>query len=92
MAEKKDKKAAGCLSEIFFYLLAVVVALVSLGLVLFGAFTGQTGPAVLGIVLSVIFAILVFLIPYYRRNVYIRWLAWLALGDAAWWTYVMFIG
>ena len=41
---------------------------------------------------GVIFALLVFIIPYFRRNGYIRWLAWLALGDAAWWTYTMIAG
>ena len=92
MEEKKEKKSAGCLSEIIFYLLAVVVALISIALVVFGAISGNQGLEILGIGLSVIFALLVFMIPYFRRNGYIRWLAWLALGDAAWWTYTMFAG
>ena len=92
MSEKKGKKAAGCLSEFIFFLLAVVVGLISIALVVFGAISGNQGLEVLGIGLSVIFALLVFIIPYFRRNGYIRWLAWLALGDAAWWIYTMFAG
>ncbi len=92
MSEQKGKKAAGCLSEFIFYLLAVAVGLISIALVVFGAISGNQGLEVLGIGLSVVFALLVFIIPYFRRNGYIRWLAWLALGDAAWWTYTMFAG
>ena len=92
MSEKKEKKAAGCLSEFIFFLLAVAVGLISIALVVFGAISGNQGLEVLGIGLSVIFALLVFIIPYFRRNGSIRWLAWLALGDAAWWTYTMFAG
>ena len=92
MSEQKEKKAAGCLSEFIFYLLAVAVGLISIALVVFGAISGNQGLEVLGIGLSVVFALLVFIIPYFRRNGYIRWLAWLALGDAAWWTYTMFAG
>ena len=92
MSEKTEKKAAGCLSEFIFFLLAVAVGLVSIALVVYGAFTGNKGLESLGIGLSVVFALFVFLVPYFRRNSYIRWLAWLALGDAAWWTYTMITG
>ena len=92
MSEQKEKKAAGCLSEFIFYLLAVAVWLISIALVVFGAMSDNQDIEILGIGLSVVFAILVFIIPYFRRNGYIRWLAWLALGDAAWWTYTMFAG
>lgn len=92
MSEKKEKKSAGCLSEFLFYLLAVAVGLVSIALVVFGAISGNQGLEILGIALSVVFALFVFIIPYFRRNGYIRWLAWAALGDAAWWAYTMFVG
>ena len=92
MSEKKEKKAAGCLSEFIFFLLEVVVGLISIALVVYGAISGNQGLEILGIGLSAVFALLVFIIPYFRRNGYIRWLAWLALGDAAWWTYTMFAG
>jgi heme/copper-type cytochrome/quinol oxidase subunit 4 len=92
MSEKKEKKAAGCLSEFIFFLLAVAVGLISIALVVYGAISGNQGLEILGIGLSAVFALLVFIIPYFRRNGYIRWLAWLALGDAAWWTYTMFAG
>lgn len=92
MSEKKENKAAGCLSEFIFFLLAVAVGLISIALVVYGAISGNRGLEILGIGLSAVFALLVFIIPYFRRNGYIRWLAWLALGDAAWWTYTMFAG
>lgn len=92
MSEQKEKKSAGCLSEFIFYLLAVVVGLISIALVVFGALSSNQGIEILGIGLSVVFALLIFIIPYFRRNGYIRWLAWVALGDAAWWTYTMFAG
>ena len=94
MEEQKtnEKGKAGCFTEIIFYLLAVVVGLASFALVLGGVFSGNDGPAILGIALSVVFALLVFLIPFLRRNSYIRWLAFAALGDAAWWAYTMFAG
>ena len=90
--KEKGKGKAGCFFEFIFYLLAVVVALASFALVLGGVFTGNEGPALIGIGLSVVFALLVFIIPYFRRNGYIKWLAWAALGDAAWWTYTIFAG
>lgn len=92
MSEIKEKKSAGCLSEIFFYLLAVIVGLVSIGLVVLGALSGKGGIAFLGIGLSVVFALVVFCVPYLRRNSYIKWLAWMALGDAAWWAYMIIKG
>lgn len=92
MSETKRKKSAGCLTEFIFYLLAVAVGVISIALVVFGAISGKRGLEFLGIGLSVIFALLVFLIPYYRRNSYIKWLAFAALGDAAWWTYTMIAG
>lgn len=90
--KEKEKGKAGCFFEFIFYLLAVVVALASFALVLGGVFTGNDGPALIGIGLSVVFALLVFIIPFFRRNAYIRWLAFAALGDAAWWAYTMFAG
>lgn len=46
-----------------------------------------------GIVLSVIYAIVVFAIPYLRsmKNS-CRWWAWLAIGDAIWWGYLLISG
>lgn len=92
MKEQKEKRKAGCFFEFIFFLLAFVVGLASVALVLGGVFTGNNGLALFGIGLSVVFALLVFIIPFFRRNAYIRWLAWAALGDAAWWAYTMFAG
>lgn len=91
MSEKKERKA-GCLFEFIFYLLAVAVLLISVALIVFGLMSGNPGIELVGIGLSVVFALLIFIIPYFRRNRYIRWLAWAALGDAAWWAYSMFVG
>ena len=49
MSEKKEKKAAGCLSEFIFFLLAVVVGLISIALVVYGAISGNQGLEILGI-------------------------------------------
>lgn len=94
MKEQKtnEKGKAGSFFEFIFYLLAVVVALASFALVLGGALSGKGPLAIFGIVLSVVFALLVFIIPFFRRNAYIRWLALAALGDAAWWAYTMIAG
>ena len=94
MKEQTEKKKgkAGCFFEFIFYLLAIVVGLVSIALVLGGVYIGNVGLEFLGIGLSVIFALLVFIIPFFRRNAYIRWLALATLGDAAWWAYTMFAG
>ena len=92
MSEKKEKKAAGCFFSFIFYLLAVVVGLISIGLAVVGAISGSPEIELVGIGLSVAFALFIFIIPYFRRNGYIRWLAWAALGDAAWWAYTMFAG
>ena len=90
--KEKEKGKAGCFFEFIFYLLAVVVALASFALVLGGAFTENMELALFGIGLSVVYALLVFIIPFFRRNAYIRWLALATLGDAAWWAYTMFAG
>ena len=87
-----EKKKAGCFTEFVFILLSAVVGVISIVLVVFGAISGNAGLELVGIAISVIFAILVFMIPYLRRNSFIRWLAWLSLADAAWWTYTMFAG
>ena len=44
----------------------------------------------MGIVLSLIYAIVVFLIPYLRKMSTVKWFAICALGDAAWWAYLLF--
>jgi len=47
----------------------------------------------LGIILSVIYAIVVFAVPYLRKmKNSCRWFAILALGDAAWWAYLLITG
>ncbi|MGM9633592.1 MAG: hypothetical protein ACI3YA_04095 [Alloprevotella sp.] len=79
----KEKGKAGCFTEFIFHLLAVVVALASFALVIGGYFTDNMSLTLIGIGLSVVFALLIFIIPFLRRNAYIRWLAFAGLGDAA---------
>lgn len=45
---------------------------------------------IVGIVLSLIYAAVVYLIPYLRsmKNT-CRWWAWCAIGDAIWWGYLL---
>ena len=92
MSDNKEKKSAGCLVEFLFYLIALFVGLISIGLVVMGALSAKGPIAFLGIGLSVVFAIVVFCVPYLRRNSYIKWLAWLALGDAIWWAFMIVAG
>jgi len=47
---------------------------------------------IIGIATSVVFALLIFIIPFLRKMKSVRWLAWLALGDAAWWIYLLVSG
>jgi uncharacterized membrane protein len=42
-----------------------------------------------GIGLSVVYAIVVFAIPYLRKMSIVKWWAILALLDAAWWAYLL---
>ena len=44
----------------------------------------------LGIVASLIYALIVYLIPYLRKIGTVRWFAYCALMDAAWWAYLLF--
>lgn len=48
-----------------------------------------TRALVLGIVLSTIYGIVVFVIPYFRKSGTIRWFGICAFGDAAWWAYLL---
>ncbi len=44
----------------------------------------------LGIVLSLAYALIIYIIPYLRRIKSVNWFAYCALGDAAWWAYLLF--
>ena len=44
---------------------------------------------ILGIVLSIIYGLVVFIIPYFRKSGTIRWFGICAFGDAAWWAYLL---
>ncbi len=72
------KNEAGCFIQFIMYLVAVAV---------FGS--GFFINPVVGIILSLVFALIIFLTPYLRRASYLKWLGWLAIGDAIWWAYCM---
>ena len=72
------------------YLVAIAINLMVV-LVTIGTWDGY-GALIIGIAASVIFALLIFIIPFLRHMKSVKWLAWLALGDAAWWVYLLVSG
>ena len=44
----------------------------------------------LGIALSLVYAIIIFIIPYLRKIGSVKWFAYIAIGDAIWWAYLLF--
>jgi uncharacterized BrkB/YihY/UPF0761 family membrane protein len=77
-------------------LILIAINLLVIGIAVFEFFeTDIDTPVALtvGIVLSLIYAIVVFVIPYLRsmKNT-CRWWAWLAIGDAIWWGYLLISG
>lgn len=95
--ESLGKKAAKGIGKFFigllmFIILAAITVLV-LGIAVFEfIYTDLDTPVALGIGigLSVLYAIIVFAIPYLRKMGIVKWWAILALGDTAWWTYLLF--
>jgi uncharacterized membrane protein len=47
---------------------------------------------IIGVILSLIYAAVVFVIPYLRKMGTMRWFAICALGDAIWWIYLLIAG
>lgn len=72
------------------YLVAIAIN-VMVVLVALGTFDGDTA-LIIGIVASIIFALLIYIVPYLRNMKGVRWLAWLAVCDAAYWIYTLITG
>ncbi len=90
--ETKKEAKAGCLMEILFLLVALLINVLVFGIAVFQFINWniETSTALtVGIVLSVIYAIVVYASPSLRKNSYIRWLGFLAVADAAWWIYLL---
>lgn len=69
------------------YLVAIAINLMVV-LVAIGTLDPEVA-MIVGIIASVVFALLIFIIPFLRHMSAVKWLAWLALGDAAWWIYLI---
>lgn len=91
------KKAAKGLGKFFvgllMFIILVAITLFVMGVAVFEFLDSDMDTPVAlttGIVLSVIYAIVVFVIPYLRKMGTVKWFAICALGDAAWWAYLLF--
>ena len=95
--DSSGKKAAKGLGRffvgLFMFIILTAITVFVLGVSVFEFITSDMDTPValtLGIVLSLIYAIIVFIIPYLRKIGTVKWFAFLALGDAAWWAYLLF--
>ena len=95
--ESLGKKTAKGIGKFFvgllMFIILVAITLLVLGMAVFEFIeTDMDTPVALGIGigLSVLYAIIVFAIPYIRKIGIVKWWAILALGDAAWWAYLLF--
>ena len=75
------------------FLILIAINLLVIGIAVFEFFEFNIDTPValtIGIVLSLIYAAVVFIIPYLRsmKNS-CRWWAWCAIGDAIWWAYLL---
>jgi hypothetical protein len=91
------KKAANGLIKFFVGLLMFIIlsaiTLFVMGVAVFEFLDSNMETPValtMGVVLSLIYAIIVFVIPYLRNISSVKWFAFCALGDAAWWAYLLF--
>lgn len=72
------------------YLIAIAIN-VMVALVAFGTWN-DVAALFIGVVASIIFALLIFIIPFLRHMKSVKWLAWLALGDAVYWICLLVSG
>lgn len=83
------------ISGLIMFLILVGITFVVLGVAVFEFIhldMEAKGALTIGIVLSIIYALLVFIIPYFRKSPTVRWFAYCALGDAIWWIYLLISG
>lgn len=94
--EKKNEAKAGCLEELLMFLIGFGIAMVMYCLFVFEVFHSPfQNPKlglIFGIIASIIYAVVVYSIPRFRRNMYIKGLGFLSILDAIWWTYLLFVG
>ena len=90
------KKAAKGLGNFFvgmlMFIVLLAITLFVMGVAVFEFLDSNMDTPValtIGIVLSLIYAIIVFVIPYFRAMGTVKWFAICALGDAAWWAYLL---
>ena len=95
--EKKtagQKIKAGCTAMLVKMLMALVAvaidaAVIAVGVCEIGSFMEPTTAMILGIVLNIIYAIVIFSSKYLRKMFYLKLLAIGGLIAAGWWVYVL---
>ena len=94
--ESLGKKAAGgfarFLVALVMFIVLVAITIFVLGVAVFEFIDSniKTPKALItGIVLSLLYAIIIFVVPYLRKIDSVKWFAFCALGDAAWWAYLL---
>lgn len=89
---KEKKKGVNFFVGFLMTVLYIITAFVVFGVAVFDFldmdFSASTA-LISGIVVSALYAILILGIPYFRRSSYMRYLMYLAAGDAIWWMYCL---
>jgi hypothetical protein len=94
--ESLGKKAASGFAKflvaLVMFIILVAITVFVLGVAVFEFINSNIATPkalITGIVLSVIYAVIVFVVPYLRKIDSVKWFAFCALGDAAWWAYLL---
>jgi len=93
LGKKATKGIRNFFVGLLMFIILVAITLFVMGVAVFEFINSNMETPValrLGICLSVIYAIIVFVIPYLRKMNSVKWFAICALGDAAWWAYLLF--
>lgn len=96
-AESLGSKAASGIGKFFIgilmFIILVAITIFVMGAAVFELINSSMDTPValgLGIALSVIYAIVIFTIPYLRKIGTVKWFAICAIGDAVCWAYLLF--
>lgn len=92
IAQKASKGIIKFLVALLMFIILVAISLFVMGVAVFEFLDSNIDTPValtLGVILSVLYAIVVYIIPYLRKISSVRWFAFCALGDAAWWIYLL---
>ena len=90
--EKKSNGVVKFFVGFFMLLIAIAINVLVIGMGIFEFINSDMDTPVtlaIGVALSVVYALIIFVIPYLRRMGFVKSLAFLALGDAAWWIYLL---